>query len=303
MSMDLVSITNNIERIFYVIEMSTEFQLKGMASECVVCESMEQTSGSDQPGEEDELEKMRRELEEVKEQVQSLNKKRKTSTGMEVVPVQEKEKTILDPEKEELRIRLQRSKNRLHELKDPNSLRVKIIGDDSCEHVDNIFFAEVEFVKGLCLHSLTQRVLKKQINLSDYTDIIIHIGGNDIHHLNIAEMMTGYSDLISAITSQTNAGLTLSSIIPRPFDFEKNQRKNFIVNSELQTMCKKRNIQYAKTWKSFIRRQKLIEDYFTHPKSGMWINENGAKRLRAYFIAIVNNLRVQHAAKKKIPVN
>lgn len=182
---------------------------------------------------------------------------------------------------------------------------MKIISDDSCEHVHSIIFAEIECVKGLCLDSLTQRIKKKQIDISGYTDIIVHVGGNDIHHLNIAEMMDGFAKLISAINSKTDAWLILSSIIPRPYDYEKNQRKIFVVNTELQEMCKKTNCQYARTWKSFVKRQKLVEDFYTDKKSGVWINEAGAKRLRAYFISVVNNLRFQqhlHGAQKKLEI-
>lgn len=144
---------------------------------------------------------------------------------------------------------------------------------------------ECEFFKGCKIKHLTQKLL--YIYISEYKCIALIIGTCDISSKEvwisalrngkvpehkpkpIAQIVVDYSELLRTISSlNSEATVLVTSIIPRPFDFEYNRQYLKELNHEIGELVniKPSKYKFLNTAKQFIKCGEIKENMFIEDK-------------------------------------
>ena len=114
--------------------------------------------------------------------------------------------------------------------------------------------ADVVVYRGATLKTLTKEVRSRKIDLSGTQLCIIHIGTNDVDNGDFDVIVPRYHELVSQIVRHNYIiKLVITSILPRPVDFEKTQWIIQQVNADLKRLCYfKSNLHFNHMHKSYM---------------------------------------------------
>lgn len=164
------------------------------------------------------------------------------------------------------------------------------MSDSIAKHVANIRDTKVCAFPGINVSRLTKKVSNGLVDLnSDY--IILHVGTNDINSLTVPEICAAYSDLISVVQQKSLCKILVSSVLPRPIDFEINGNKVKNLNNSLCKLCKNRHVTFIRSNKPFLAYGIPRREYFATRDGGLHLNLEGTRRLRQFFINTLTQLK------------
>ena len=171
-----------------------------------------------------------------------------------------------------------------------NVRKVTIVTDSMAKYVTEIREAKVVAFPGINISRLNNKILRGLVDLrSEY--VILHVGTNDINTLTVSEMCSSYQDLITTVREKFGCKVVVSSILPRPIDYDVNGDKVKSLNNTLEGLCKERRIQYVRSYKPFLEFGEPRRDLFAVRDGGLHLNSEGLRRLRHVFISAVANLK------------
>ena len=97
--------------------------------------------------------------------------------------------------------------------------RVLVITDSIGKYLEDIWYMELVAVRGARINSMKTMIKNKEINLSLYSHIIIHLGTDDVNSTT-DKIIADFRELILLIKSTDSlVKIFISSILPRPVDF------------------------------------------------------------------------------------
>ena len=168
--------------------------------------------------------------------------------------------------------------------------KITIVSDSIAKHVTDIREAKVIAFPGINISRLTNKFSQGLIDLrSKY--VLLHVGTNDINTLDITEICSSYNDLITTVRSTSACKVLVSSILPRPIDFEKHGEKVKQLDVALETLCKERQVQFIRSFKPFLKNGFPRRELYAVRDGGLHLNFEGIRRLRHVFISVIDKLK------------
>ena len=149
--------------------------------------------------------------------------------------------------------------------------------------------AKVIAFPGINISRMTHKVQSRHIDISA-RNIIFHVGTNDISRLDIGEMLSAFSNLITVTKGVSNANILISAILPRPVDWNASDDKVKMINKKLVDLCKDRNIRFLHTYKYFIKSGRPKRELFAIRDGGLHLNLEGTQILKKFFVNVVAHL-------------
>jgi lysophospholipase L1-like esterase len=157
------------------------------------------------------------------------------------------------------------------------------------KYVDNIHGTKVCAFPGINILRLTNKFAKQYVDTNSKY-VILHVGTNDItSSLSVDEILSHYNDLVSTIRDNCACQILISSILPRPIDFEKSDSKVKALNKGLIRLCTSRKIQFLRTFKPFLHKGSPRRELFT-VRDGLHLNFEGVRKLREFLISSIVRL-------------
>lgn len=165
-----------------------------------------------------------------------------------------------------------------------------IISDSMAKYVTGINSTKVVPFPGINVSRLTNKIRNGVVDMkSKY--VILHVGTNDVNTLTASEICSSFNDLITTIRQNYGCKILISSILPRPIDFEVNGMKIKEINKALERLCKERQIQFVPSYRPFLKEGLPRRDLFAIWDGGLHLNLEGTRRLRHVFISLVQRLK------------
>ena len=120
--------------------------------------------------------------------------------------------------------------------------RVLVITDSIGKYLEDIWYMELVAVRGARINSMKTMIKNKEINLSLYSHIIIHLGTNHVNSTT-DKIIADFKELILLIKSTDSlVKIFISSILPRPVDFNYTGPKCESINLLLCKICSQYNV-------------------------------------------------------------
>ena len=145
---------------------------------------------------------------------------------------------------------------------------------------------------GYTLARISDLIAFGQVNVKNYSAILLHFGTNDIpptwdkHHKkhmvkSIDAVVQEYKSLVQLIRrDNSQAYIVLSAIIPRPIDHAKTKLRVEAINNKVQQWCCTQNrLIFQPTYKFFIKAGSPVLSYFS-PSDRLHLRGAGIKRLQ-----------------------
>lgn len=165
-----------------------------------------------------------------------------------------------------------------------------VLSDSMAKHVSGIRGTKIVAFPGINISRLSSKISQGMICF-DCSYIIVHVGTNDISgHLTEDEIVALFNELITLIRSKCCGRILMSSILPRPIDFERNGNKVKNVNNKLAALCKSRNVTFLRSFKPFLKCGFPRREFFAVRDGGLHLNLEGIRRLREFFVNTVAHL-------------
>ena len=169
--------------------------------------------------------------------------------------------------------------------------KVVIVSDSIAKHVQGIEGVDVKAFPGDSISKIGYRIDKNHVMLDKYDYILLHVGTNDIDRkASFHGMISDFGNLIGICRKQKpGIKIIISSIIPRPVDFDNTDNPSRRVNGYLEKfMSKKMNFLFIKSYRPFMYKgQPRIELFAPKNDGGLHLNTEGTSRLRYYFLKTI----------------
>ena len=166
---------------------------------------------------------------------------------------------------------------------------MQIISDSIAKHVTDIRHSEVIAFPGININQLANKIEKGHFYL-DKPVSIIHVGTNDVVHMEAGAMLSCFNNLISQIRKKSNTSIVMSALLPRPVDYSLLNDTVKHVNNKLKQLCKDRKVQYLHTFRPFTKAGVPLSVLYAVNDQGLHLNTEGTRRLRQFFINTVAHL-------------
>ena len=166
---------------------------------------------------------------------------------------------------------------------------MQIISDSIAKHVTDILHSEVIAFPGIHINQLANKIEKGHL-YRDKPVSIIHVGTNDVVHMEAGAMLSCFNNLISQIRKKSNTSIVMSALLPRPVDHSLLGDKVKHVNNKLKQLCKDRKVQYLHTFRPFTKADVPLRELYAVNDQGLHLNTEGTRRLRQFFINTVAHL-------------
>ena len=140
---------------------------------------------------------------------------------------------------------------------------------------------------GITINRLAGKIDSREVSLSKFEYIIVHVGTNDLGSRSDDEIKASYNNLITFLLSKTSAQLFMSAILPRPVDYEDSGRRVININKGLRELCIKRRVSFIHTYRPFIREGLPKRELFAIQDGGLHLNLEGSRILRLFFWAVI----------------
>jgi lysophospholipase L1-like esterase len=159
--------------------------------------------------------------------------------------------------------------------------RVLVITDSIGKYLEDIWYMELVAVRGARINSMKTMIKNKEINLSLYSHIIIHLGTNDVNSTT-DKIIADFRELILLIKSTDSlVKIFISSILPRPVDFNLyTGSKCKSINLLLCKMCSQYNVHFIRSYKRFSNKALPVRSLYANEDGCLHLNEAGQYELR-----------------------
>ena len=209
-------------------------------------------------------------------------------------------------------------KERTYKQKLADSL---VLSDSLGRNIRYIYQTDTLFFPGCTINALAHKIASGEVNIRKYKYITLIIGTNDLgpksvwkfykrekrlghsgHNLPvhgqapIPVLLSAYQNLISTIRYHNPTCILISfAILPRPYDHHRNRLHHADTNRELSKFCEIKKIIFVKTYNSFLKFGRPIEDFFS---DGLHLSAKGNRRLNRLISNAVNGHRAQEIRNK-----
>lgn len=146
---------------------------------------------------------------------------------------------------------------------------------------------DVESISGANIYTIHQFLKDNKARVKKYTHLILHFGTNDIELC--SKLITQYyCNLLELITHNfSNIKIIMSAILPRPIDFDRTKQLVIETNNCLANLALKRNVQFVKTYKQFVKQPGSLYKRKCFCKYGLHLSYLGV----SVFIDVVNHIQ------------
>ena len=129
------------------------------------------------------------------------------------------------------------------------------MSDSICKYLPDIKSTTVQGFGGLTASRLLGKLKNRVFPFSECSNIIIHVGTNDIFAINCSQFQIIMKEIIQEIRKCNPSTLILlSSILPRPVDFKDSKMQVAQFNNSLKELANTNNIRFMACEKSFFNR-------------------------------------------------
>ena len=134
-------------------------------------------------------------------------------------------------------------------------------------------------------------MIKKEINLSLCPHIIIHLCINDIVNSTTEKIIADFRELILLLKSTDSlVKIFISSILPRPVDFNYTGPKCKSINLLLCKIFSQYNVHFIRSYKRFFNRALLVRSLYAIKDDGLHLNGAGQYELHICFQHAINHM-------------
>lgn len=166
-----------------------------------------------------------------------------------------------------------------------------LISDSICKHIDGIRTLNTVSIPGANISSVHQYIKDNTTHINTFSHLILHVGTNDIGSgLTFELIVQYYVNLINLIRDRLKCKIILSTVLPRPVDFEVTKSTVIRINNRLLDFSKKYNFLLVKSFKPFVQQPGSIPKRIFFAKDGLHLNYRGVFVLRNFLIGVVNHL-------------
>ena len=150
------------------------------------------------------------------------------------------------------------------------------------KYLEDLWYMELIAVRRARINSTKTMIKNKEINLSLYSHIIIHLGTNDVVNSTTDTIIADFRELILLIKSTDSlVKIFISSILPRPVDFNLyTGSKCKSINLLLCKMCSQYNVHFIRSYKRFSNKALPVRSSYAIKDGGLHLNEAGQYELR-----------------------
>ena len=169
--------------------------------------------------------------------------------------------------------------------------RVLVITDSIGKYLEDIWYMEFDAVRGARINSMKTMIKNKEINLSLYSHIIIHLGTNDVVNSTTDKIIADFRELILLIKSTDSlVNIFISSILPRPVDFNYTGPKFKSINLLLCKICSQYNVHFIRSYKRFFNKALPVRSLYAIKDDGLHLSEVGQYELRRCFQHAISHM-------------
>jgi lysophospholipase L1-like esterase len=150
---------------------------------------------------------------------------------------------------------------------------------------------ELVAVMGARINSMKTMIKNKEINLSLYSHIIIHLGTNDVVNSTTDKIIADFRELILLIKSTDSlVKIFISSILPIPVDFNYTGPKCKSINLLLCKIFSQYNVHFIRSYKRFFNKALLVRSLYAIKDDGLHLNGAGQYELHICFQHAINHM-------------
>ena len=168
--------------------------------------------------------------------------------------------------------------------------KVVIVSDSIAKHVQGIEGVDMRPFPGDTIAKIVRRLETKQVRLDKYDYILLHVGTNDIDDkVPFHNMISDFGNLLGVVRKlKPTIKIIISSILPRPVDYDNTDNPSRRVNGYLEKfMSKKMKFLFIKSYRPFMFGGKPRRELFAKRDGGLHLNTEGTSRLRYYFLRTI----------------
>ena len=122
---------------------------------------------------------------------------------------------------------------------------------------------ELRVYSGARIATLKRELDEGRINLNYYIHCIVHVGTNDIRDFSVDRIIAEFREFIVKFKClASHVELYISSILPRPVDFEITGSKCSLINKQLASVCSKYKVKFIRSYKRFLSKGRTIRSLF-----------------------------------------
>ena len=168
--------------------------------------------------------------------------------------------------------------------------KVVIVSDSIAKHVQGIEGVDMRPFPGDTIAKIVRRLETKQVRLDKYDYILLHVGTNDIDDkVPFHNMISDFGNLLGVVRKlKPTIKIIISSILPRPVDYDNTDNPSRRVNGYLEKfMSKTMKFLFIKSYRPFMFGGKPRRELFAKRDGGLHLNTEGTSRLRYYFLRTI----------------
>jgi lysophospholipase L1-like esterase len=150
---------------------------------------------------------------------------------------------------------------------------------------------DVESISGANIYTIHQFLKDNKARVIKYTHLVLHVGTNDIGNGLCSKIITQYyCNLLELITHNFSIKIIMSAILSRPIDFDRTKQLVIETNNCLAKLALKRNVQFVKTYKQFVKQPGSLYKRKGFCKDGLHLSYLGVSVRRNLLIGVVNHV-------------
>ena len=139
--------------------------------------------------------------------------------------------------------------------------------------------AEVVVFRGANIGEIRYKLERNKKMFEKYMNFIVHVGTNDVQKLSNDQFKSAYCNLITRIkTLFPSEVIGISSILPRPVDFEKSNEKIKKVNYHRNELCNKYKVILIHSYTYFMESGKPLVELCASKDGGLHLNYEGSRQ-------------------------
>ena len=171
--------------------------------------------------------------------------------------------------------------------------KVTLISDSIAKNVTDLFNTKLQIFSGYTIARMANEIQFGKADLEPYDYVIIHVGTNDLGNLSSYDsMISDFGNLIGIIhRKKPSIYIVVSSILPRPCDYDITDKLRRRVNDYLQkSMSKSMRFKFVCSYKPFMYAGKVRRELFAKNDGGLHLNTAGTDALTRFLIKVVGIL-------------
>jgi lysophospholipase L1-like esterase len=127
-------------------------------------------------------------------------------------------------------------------------------------------------------------------DINRFSHIILHFGTNDVQKYSVDVITCKFRNLIYSVRRKNpDISILISSVLPRPTDFDILGEKVVAINNRLVGICKEEQVQFIKSFRRFLHQGKPKRDLFSI-RDALHLNDAGVLQLKLCFIHVFSHL-------------